>query len=144
MPDRDLISAKLESLRRCLDRIIAHTPAHSDALLADYDGQDIIALNLQRAVQLCVDLGSHIIGANRWSAPDTMAGVFPVLTQHEVISQDLGRRLERAVGFRNISVHEYQEVDWQRVYRIISEDLEVFREFARAVLASAPSTDHPQ
>lgn len=139
MPDSDLISAKLESLRRCLDRIRSHTPADAQALVMDYDAQDIVALNLQRAIQLCVDLGSHIIGENRWSAPETMAGVFSVLAHHNVITPDLGNRLERAVGFRNISVHEYQEVDWTRVYRIMTEDLEDFREFARAVLQAFPA-----
>lgn len=141
MPDRDLTGTKLQSLRRCLDRIVSHTPKNVDALIADYDSQDIIALNLQRAVQLCVDIGSHIIGENRWNAPETMAGVFPVLARHSVISPDLANRLQRAVGFRNISVHEYHEVDWSRVYRIITEDLEDFRAFGRAILLAARADD---
>ena len=141
MPDRDLTGAKLESLRRCLDRIVSRTPDDPEALCSNYDTQDIIALNLQRAVQLCVDIGSRIIGEYGWNAPETMAGVFPVLARHGVITTDLADRLQRAVGFRNISVHEYREVDWYRVYRIITEDLKDFREFGRAVLTASRAGD---
>ena len=49
--DRDLIEAKLESLRRCVRRIEAKTPAGPEALHEDLDLQDIIVLNLERAVQ---------------------------------------------------------------------------------------------
>jgi hypothetical protein len=55
---RDLIEAKLESLRRCVERIAAKTPSSADQLTRDPDLQDIIALNLQRCVQLCVDLAA--------------------------------------------------------------------------------------
>jgi uncharacterized protein len=55
--DRDLVEAKLESLRRCVERIAAKTPSSADQLAQNPDLQDIIALNLQRAVQLSVDFG---------------------------------------------------------------------------------------
>ena len=33
------------------------------------------------------------------------------------------------VGFRNISMHDYQDVDWQLVYRLVTERLDDFRAF---------------
>jgi hypothetical protein len=48
--DRDLVAAKLESLRRCVERIAEKTPPASQELEQNADLQDIIALNLQRAV----------------------------------------------------------------------------------------------
>jgi len=52
--DPDLISEKLESLRRCLQRVQKKCPATPEELMEDPDLQDIISLNLTRAVQLCV------------------------------------------------------------------------------------------
>lgn len=49
--DRDLIEARLESLRRCVERVAAKTPSTAEKLTLDADLQDVIALNLQRAVQ---------------------------------------------------------------------------------------------
>ncbi|MCW5799094.1 MAG: hypothetical protein LZF60_250140 [Nitrospira sp.] len=47
--DQDLVAAKLESLRRCVERIAGKTPPSSQDLAQAADLQDIIALNLQRA-----------------------------------------------------------------------------------------------
>ncbi|HWV46365.1 MAG TPA: hypothetical protein VN039_10185 [Nitrospira sp.] len=44
--DRDLVETKLESLRRCVQRIAEKTPSSVDQLIRDPDAQDIIALNL--------------------------------------------------------------------------------------------------
>lgn len=48
--DKKVIEEKLISLNRCLDRIKLHTPATVEALQSDFDAQDIISLNIQRAV----------------------------------------------------------------------------------------------
>jgi hypothetical protein len=45
-----VIKTKLESLRKCLDRIESKKPETLDDLLEDIDVQDIIALNLERSV----------------------------------------------------------------------------------------------
>lgn len=56
--DREIIERKLESLRRCLQRMENKCPADASILVEDFDLQDIIALNL-RAVQIRVpDNGS--------------------------------------------------------------------------------------
>ena len=53
--DRLIVSEKLESLRRCLNRIQQKTPLEKETLSQDPDVQDILVVNLTRAVQLCVD-----------------------------------------------------------------------------------------
>ena len=50
--DHALIEQKLESLRRCLARLRARCPTPAPALAVDIDAQDIVALNLARAVHL--------------------------------------------------------------------------------------------
>ena len=50
--DREVIDQKLESLRRCIKRAREKCPTDLDALVRSFDLQDIITLNLTRAVQL--------------------------------------------------------------------------------------------
>jgi uncharacterized protein YutE (UPF0331/DUF86 family) len=71
--DRAVIESKLESLRRCLERLRARTPESAAALAADQDLQDIIALNLVRAVQVATDIAAHLVAAHGLPAPSTMA-----------------------------------------------------------------------
>lgn len=56
-----IVAGKLESLRRCVARIEARRAATANDLASDVDVQDSVALNLTRAVQLCVDLALHVL-----------------------------------------------------------------------------------
>ena len=131
--DRDLIEAKLEFVRHCVERIAVKTPSSADQLARDPDLQDIIALNLQRAVQLCVDLAAHLIADTEARPPSTMSKNFEILKQLKIISPALAERMMKAVGFRNIAVHSYQEIDRSIVFQICRHHIGDFKQFAEAV-----------
>ena len=133
--DRDVVAAKLESLRHCVARIRARTPASVEELASSHDAQDIICLNLERAVQSCVDIAAHLVSHSDCPVPDTMAGTFEALERQGKLSRELADRMRRAVGFRNISVHAYQVLDWEIVHTIATQRLGDFVEFARAIEA---------
>ena len=130
-----IMLAKLDSLHRCLSRIESKTPASVEVLQDDLDIQDIITLNLTRAVQICVDIATHVIADFDTPPPTSMAGSFDRLQHLKVISGETSVRMKKAVGFRNVSVHEYQSIDWLIVYKIIIEHLTDFKDFARQVHA---------
>jgi len=131
--DREVIEQKLESLRHCLRRIEAKCPADAQTLAADLDLQDIVTLNLSRAVQVCVDIGAHIVSGMQVPPPDTMGQTFDLLAQSGVMPAALADRMKKAVGFRNIAVHRYEAVDWHIVHSIATKHLVDFSEFAKAV-----------
>lgn len=54
--DQQLVEEKLEALRHCVQRVQDKCPASVDGLMNDNDLQDIVSVNLTRAVQLCVDI----------------------------------------------------------------------------------------
>ncbi|TQE99207.1 MAG: DUF86 domain-containing protein [Spiribacter salinus] len=131
--DRRLIEQKLEALRYCVERVQTKCPPDAETLARDPDAQDIVALNLSRAVQQCVDIGAHLIAGRTLSAPETMGQTFDRLQEGDVIDASLADRLKKAVGFRNIAVHSYQSIDWAIVHAICTKHLDDFRAFARAV-----------
>ena len=104
--DREVIEQKLESLRRCLVRVGGKCPAAPEVLATDADAQDIVALNLTRAVQICVDIGAHLIAGQEMPPPETMGRTFDVLADLGYIAPALAVRMKKAVGFRNIAVHK--------------------------------------
>lgn len=130
--DRRLIEEKLEALRQCVGRIETKRPATVEMLATNSDLQDIVALNLTRAVQLCVDIAAHIIADSNIPAPETMAQAFDALAELKIIESELADRMKKAVGFRNIAVHSYQAIDWEIVYNICHQNLDDFKRFARA------------
>lgn len=134
MKDSAVMAQKLEALRRCIERIQSKQPITLERLVADVDLQDILVLNLTRSVQLCVDIALARLSALSVSAPQTMGESFDALASKQVIPIDLAVRLRKAVGFRNLAVHNYEAINWAIVHAIATQHLDDFREFAMAVL----------
>ncbi len=135
--DATVIHEKLESLRRCLERIRQRRPESAESLSSDLDAQDIVTVNLTRAVRLCVDIASHVLTETNQPPPDTMGQSFDRLADSNLISESLASRMKAAVGFRNIATHSYREIDWGIVDAIATEHLSDFEHFARAILRQA-------
>lgn len=131
--DWEMIDQKIESLRRSVARVGEKCPDSVDALQKDYDAQDIITLNLSRAVQMCVDIGAHLLAESNQTSPGTMGSTFELLSEAGIISADLSGKLKKAVGFRNLAVHNYEAINWAIVYAIARTHLEDFLEFVMAV-----------
>lgn len=131
--DREVVEQKIESLRRCLWRIETKCPADVATLAADIDLQDIISLNLSRAVQISVDIGTHLIAGMDVPAPNTMGQTFDLLCQAGMLNLELAGSLKKAVGFRNIAVHNYENINWEIVHSIVKYHLTDFNAFAKVV-----------
>ena len=82
---------------------------------------DAIKYLFVTAIEGCVDVAHHLAASERWGAPDTNAAAFDLLARHEVVDRDLARRLAKAVGFRNVLVHQYAAVDDDRVVAALDE-----------------------
>ena len=132
--DRQVIEQKLESLRRCLARIREKTPPTAAMLADSPDAQDVLTLNLTRAVQLCVDIGTHLISDSEHPAPDTMGQTFDTLAGMSIVAPELALRMKKAVGFRNIAIHNYEAIDWQITHLIATRHLDDFSDFAAAIV----------
>ncbi len=129
-----VILQKLDSIARCIERIESKRPASLEALKKDVDLQDILMLNLERLVQLCVDVAGILIAERGMKPiPTTMADAFEVLYSNGIIEEALKTRMRKSVGFRNLAVQEYDKINWEIVYRMVSTHLDDFKSFARIV-----------
>jgi uncharacterized protein YutE (UPF0331/DUF86 family) len=135
--DKLVLAQKLESLRRCVTRIEQKLPDSAQQLTDDADLQDVIVLNLTRAVQLCTDIATHIISESSEHSPTTMSEAFVALEKLSVIDNQTAVNLRKAVGFRNIAVHNYEAINWEIVYNICHRQLADFKRFAQLIVVHA-------
>lgn len=63
------------------------------------------------AIEACVDVAQHICASEGWGPPKDNADAVRVLGAHGVLHPELAHQLSRAVGFRNVLVHDYVDVD---------------------------------
>jgi uncharacterized protein YutE (UPF0331/DUF86 family) len=133
MVDRDVVTARVATIDRCLERI-ALTRGERRAVLLPVEVEDIIHLNLQRAIQAAIDLATHVVTTEGYGLPDSVAASFSLLEGQAVVERDLAERLRRMVGFRNIAVHDYQTLDSRIVEAIVTRHLDDLRAFAAGVI----------
>jgi len=137
MVERDVILAKIDSIQNCLDRIdsvVAKDPHRLDTL----DGQDIVTLNLQRAIQLTIDIASHIISTEKLGLPQSLRDTFLILQKKGVIDEVTCALMSKMVGFRNIAFHDYQTIDPAILHAVVNNHLGDFERFYTAVLKKFP------
>ena len=131
--DKEVIETKLAALVRCVHRIKSQNVSSVEELEQNLDKQEIIVLNLQRAVQICVDIGNHLLLDCATETPATMSETFLRLAQNKIITDENAQNLSHAVGFRNIAVHQYENLDCKIIYSIITSRLDDFKDFAASV-----------
>ncbi len=86
----DLLIAKQQSIERCLKR--ARNAWEKPSKLPfkeDYDKQDIVILNLQRACEQVLDIANHTIRAKKLGWPNDSAESFTLLLQANIIDAEL-------------------------------------------------------
>lgn len=88
------------------------------------------------AIEACVDAAQHVCSTNGWGPPSDNGDAMRLLGAHGVLDLAHAERMARAVGFRNVLVHDYARVDDGLVVSRLSElgDLE---EFVRRLSALA-------
>ncbi len=81
------------------------------------------------AIEACVDVAQHICAAEGWGPPADNGDAVWLLGEHGVLSAGLAASVRTAVGFRNVLVHEYVEVD----DKVVVSRLADLENFVRAV-----------
>ena len=133
MIDPDVIAGKAGIVARCLDRIHTVTQGNPSAI-STFDTEDVVVLNLQRAIQACMDMMMHVVTEENLGMPATMGDGFVALAGTGLIDRSLAAELKKMVGFRNIAVHEYDEIDPEMLKGILTHHLTDLDQFASTMI----------
>jgi uncharacterized protein YutE (UPF0331/DUF86 family) len=124
MVDKDLVLAKAGSVKRHIDRIKAKSVADMAIFLRDLDRQESVAFNMHLAIQNCMDIAAHIISEEGMGLPSSAGEMFFLLHENGYLSAELAERMVKAVGFRNLLVHEYEKIDLQRLHQAAEKNID--------------------
>jgi uncharacterized protein YutE (UPF0331/DUF86 family) len=125
--------AKAESVRTRLDRIADKTRDGAQAFLGDIDRQDVVSFNLHLAVENCIDIAAHVISENGWVVPGSASEMFYILEGKGILDPGLTERMIKVVGLRNLIVHEYGNIGFNRLFATVRKDLDDLTAFLSAV-----------
>jgi uncharacterized protein YutE (UPF0331/DUF86 family) len=128
----DRLGTEIVALQR-----LSRVPA--DELLSDEDLLAAVKYRFVVAIEVCIDLGRHIVASDGLRAPADYADVFTSLAEAGLLGGEPAAQLRDTARFRNLLVHGYAKVDDTRVVEILKSrttDLVSFRAaLARAALS---------
>ena len=135
MVDRALILRKLSNLEAYLVQIKEYSGLSLDSYVNDWKTQRIIERTLQMMIETCSDIAGHIIADQKHRVPTGYADTFKVLEENQIIDKPLAVSLAQMAKFRNVVVHDYDQVDGEIVIGILRKRLQDFELFRNAVVA---------
>ena len=132
--EKNIVEGKLARLREYID-LLENFEVGEDEFLQNKDPQHLLVFRLTRCVELAIDIATHLVASMKLPRDETAAEVFQTLSEEEILSKSTSEAMSKAVGFRNLAVHEYDGVDFdlERIYRDYRKDVEDIKKFAKEV-----------
>lgn len=133
MENEAVIINKYESIQKCIKRIKEEYDNNVENLY-DYRKLDPIVLNLQRACEAAIDIAMYIVSNRKLGVPQTKKEAFIKLEENNLISKEVSMNMQKMIGFRNIAIHDYKQIDEEVLEDVIKNHLEDITEFAKEIL----------
>jgi uncharacterized protein YutE (UPF0331/DUF86 family) len=130
----DVILNKIATIERCLHRIDEEYAHDKETFLANFTKQDSVILNLERASQATIDIATHLIKIQKLGLPNSSKETFVLLQDVGIICEKSSHNMQAMVGFRNIAVHDYQNLSLEITVSIVENHLGDFGVFVKEVL----------
>jgi len=121
-------------VKRHLRRVIEKRNTDLQSFLEDIDRQESILFNLQMAVQNCIDIAAHIISEEGFGVPGSTNEMFYLLEENGYLDRNLTEKMVKAVGLRNLIVHEYSKIELEQIFEIAQNDIKDLNEYLVAIL----------
>lgn len=134
MVNREKIENLILQQREYLKHLRRLAKVDADQFVIDPDKTGSARYYFVAAIEICVDIGNHIISAEHLRAPSEYADVFRVLGERKIFPPEFVRTLEQMVGFRNRLVHVYDDVNDNRVHEFLNTGLVDFDRFQDHIL----------
>ena len=134
--DQIIIEKKIDSILRCVERVQTRLPKTKELFFNDLDAQDVVVLNITRSVQLSVDIAMHLCVESSQAVPQTMSSAFDCLYNLSIINETITTKMKKSVGYRNVAVHNYDDIDLELTYVIARDFMSDFSEYIRQILKS--------
>lgn len=125
--------AKVASIQRSVRRARDELAAAGSQLSSDLTRQDASILNVLRACETAIDLAQILVRERRLGVPQSNRDVFQLLADAGLVSEDLSKRLQKMVGFRNVAVHRYRDLDLEILVHVVRQDLDDLLRFSELV-----------
>ncbi len=143
--DSPLLLRKLASLQQHRRELREYEGISAESYTADWKVQRIVERTLQMMIETCADIAAHIVAEEGLRIGQSVADTFRALGDARIVPPELVPRLVAMAGFRNLVVHQYDDVDPTVVVGVLRRHLGDFERFGAAIqrFLAGPAPSEP-
>jgi len=126
---KDIIKTKMKEMEESLRLIEGNMPETFEKFAVLGLVKDGIYKRVEFCIQNVLDICAIINSDLELGIPSSEEEIAENLVKNGILSTDLGERVKRMKGFRNILVHRYGRIDDEVAFETIKEGINDFRTF---------------
>jgi len=133
------INFKLEQLGEYVGTLREYQPYDIEEIRDNRTLRGAVERYMEISLACMIDICEMIISSEKLRRPDSYREVILILGKHDILPKDFAEKLAPAAGFRNVLVHMYADIDMNKLYSHLQEDiddLELFAEYIAKYLIS--------
>jgi uncharacterized protein YutE (UPF0331/DUF86 family) len=128
------IRRRLQRLEQYIAELEKQRLATLQTFQRDFTRQLAVERAFQAAVESCTDIAAHIVSVYRLGHPQESRDVYRFLVQAGYLDAQFGEAMAALVALRNRIVHLYWDLDVERLYQYLQEDIPLLHRFRDLVL----------
>lgn len=129
MVDVEVIKQRLNQLSTSINKIERFKEISLEEFLKDDIIQDVVEYNLFIAINMMIDIATHIVVDNNMGSPETLGEAFNILNKEKYLNDEETKVYRNMLGLRNILSHEYINIDKKIIYSILKNNLIDIKKF---------------
>lgn len=130
----DKIYARIENLKDYISILESLQNVNLSELQNDPIKKGALERYLQLAIEACVDIAEILISDQRLRTPQTAREAIEILGERGILDEGFSGKFSKAVGFRNILIHDYVKIDYEIVLKNLKNNLSDFHRFIKEIL----------
>ena len=87
---------------------------------------------LLESIQIVIDISCALVSKNNLGNPETYGQCVELLNRNKYLDDQLSGKLVSMIGLRNLLIHEYSEIDIEKLYSLL-DNLNDLRSFIQDI-----------
>lgn len=126
-----ILKEKKEVVKSSIDRVEAELEGSFNSL-ENVTKREAVIYNMLRACEACIAAAMLLVSQNNMGIPQSSGEAFEFLNYHEVIDEEMTKKLKYMVEFRDAAVHDFH-VPENALLQLYIDDLDCLSDFMEYV-----------
>lgn len=131
MVNPDVLHRRLRKLDEYLGYLEAAQRYSYREFADDPERRGSVERFLHLAIEALTDMASHVVADDDLGDVERASDLPAVFAEYGYVDEDLADTWVDMIGFRNVLVHEYADIDRERVYDVLQNGLDDLRRLRR-------------